>query len=500
MFRSSALAAAAALVLVAAPQPGAADSPRLALRLAQAFANNQKGIDVTACVWDAQTWTVVAEKDRAVARRPASVMKMATTAAAFLALGPDHELVTEVIAAAPPKSGVLSGPLVVRGHGDPGFAAHFDPRGAEAALRDLARQVAASGVRKVEGGLVLDVTAFGGPERHAAWGWTDGEWGWDQAPVSALPLNDNCVTVSVVPGAGAGAPAAVKLAPATAAARLVNRATTLAPKTRSTVAFGRTQPDGRIPVTGGVPAGSQGFTSDQAIVDPTVFFGDVFARLLREEGVSGDLAPVVVRSPSAPAAGGPAVVARPVSRSGARSGGGAALLARHGTKVRDIAAVANRRSQNLYAELLGRELGRAKAGDGSFEGGARAVTAALGFAAGDPQFRASDGSGYSRENRVSAEAVGSVLRKIMASPHGELWMSTLARPGEDGTLERRYTAAKYKGRIFAKTGTLRDTKALAGFVRAKSGRLYAFCVLCEGDNGRAIALHDDVVEALADEE
>ena len=56
--------------------------------------------------------------------------------------------------------------------------------------------------------------------------------------------------------------------------------------------------------------------------------------------------------------------------------------------------------------------------------------------------------------------------------------------------------AKYDGRIFAKTGTLRDTSSLAGYVRAQSGRTYAFVVLCEGDIGRARELQDDVVEAL----
>jgi D-alanyl-D-alanine carboxypeptidase/D-alanyl-D-alanine-endopeptidase (penicillin-binding protein 4) len=485
-----------AAVLLAAPAALPSD-PVLAgdvgSRVAATVAAKQaKSLRFSLCVWDAQTGEVVHGSNATTARRPASVAKVATTAAAMLALGPDHELETRVLAPEKPdRQGVIEGSLVVRGGGDPGFGPHFDPRGAEAALRDFAKQVRAAGVRRVQGDLVLDATAFAGAERHPSWGWADGEWGWDQAPVTALVLNDNCVTVTVAPGAAVGSAAVVRLAPATTAVGFTNRAVTVATRKEHNLVFGRTAADGRIPITGGVLAKTQGFTDDLACVDPVLYFGDVFRRLLREEGVEIAGATVPMRSPAG-GGDGPRVTAN-VDRD-------LVTLARHGTPVSKIAAVANTRSQNLYAELLLRELGRVKLGDGSFAGGARAATQVLGFAAGDPQFHLSDGCGYSREDQLSADAVGRILARMYASPHRTTYMLTMARAGDpEGTLRTRFREAKYKDRVLAKTGTLRDTKALAGWALGKSGRVYSFAILCEGDNGRAIDLQNAVVSALVDE-
>lgn len=488
-----------AAVLAASLVPGPvlpAEAGSLGSRIeGLAVAKQGKSLRVSVGVWDAATGTLLADTNAATPRRPASVAKLATTAAAILALGPDRELETRVLATAKPgEGGVLRGSLVVRGGGDPGFATHCDPRGAEAALRDFAKQVRASGVRRVEGDLILDATAYSGPERHPSWGWADGEWGWDQAPVTALVLNDNCVTVTVRPGAAVGAPGIVSLAPATLAAPFSNRAVTVGSKAEHRLVFGRTAADGRIPITGGVLAGTQGFTDDLACIDPVVFFGDVFRRLLREEGVEIAGATMPVRSPTS--GGGTGGDGPSVS---ANVEGPSVVLARHGTPVSKIVAVANTRSQNLYAELLAREVGRVRLGDGSFAGGGRAAAEVLGFAPNDPQMHLSDGCGYSREDQMSAAAIGKILARMNASPARNVYMLSLARAGDpDGTLRHRFREPKFKDRVLAKTGTLRDTKALAGWVLGKSGKQYTFAILCEGDNGRAIELQDAIVSALVD--
>jgi D-alanyl-D-alanine carboxypeptidase/D-alanyl-D-alanine-endopeptidase (penicillin-binding protein 4) len=174
-------------------------------------------------------------------------------------------------------------------------------------------------------------------------------------------------------------------------------------------------------------------------------------------------------------------------------------LARHATTVLDTVHVANKHSQNLYAELLLRALGTT-VGDGSFTGGASVVRHALGFDAADASFQQVDGSGLARENQVTVGAIGRILVKMYGSPVGRDFIASLPGPGEaDSTLRERFRGAKYEGHLFAKTGTLRDTKALAGYVRAQSGRTFAFAVLCEGDNGRARDLQDDIVDALIEQ-
>jgi D-alanyl-D-alanine carboxypeptidase/D-alanyl-D-alanine-endopeptidase (penicillin-binding protein 4) len=473
-----------------APPPPAA--PIVTTKLAAAVVTKQsKSLRASVGVYDATTGDALYEANGASPRRPASVMKVATTSAALLTLGPKAELATEVFATAKPDAeGRVDGDLVVRGGGDPGFNNREGVgRGttagqAEAALHEMAKAVRAAGVRKVTGGLQLDDSAFTGAMRHPGWNWGDGEWAWFKAPVSSILLTDACVELTVAPGASDGAAATLSTDPPTQAVRFVNKVVTAPASSKKTnVVLGRSDGAGTIPVTGDVPLRFAGYRFEAACVDPAEHFGDAFLRVLREEGVE--------------VAGRATVLRMPAESVASRDGAAEVKLARHATSVLDVVRVANKHSQNLYAELLLRATGRAVVGDGSFEGGCAAARDALGFAANDPTFKQVDGSGLARDNQVTVGAIGKILVKMFGSPVARDFISSLPGAAEpESTLRKRFGGAKYDGRIFAKTGTLRDTSSLAGYVRAQSGRTFAFVVLCEGEIGRARELQDDVVEAL----
>ncbi len=478
-----------------APKPVSPPVPAVPIattKLAAAVVTRQsKSLRTSVGVYDATTGDTLYEANGDSPRRPASVMKVATTAAALLALGPKAELATEVCATAKPDAeGTVAGDLVVQGGGDPGinnrdgFGKGTKPGQAEATLREMAKAVRAAGVRKVTGGLQLDDSAFTGALRHPGWDWGDGEWAWFKAPVSSILLTDACVELTVLPGPSVGAPAALSTDPPTSAVRFVDKVVTAAAGSKKTnVVLGRSDGAGTIPVTGDVPAKFAGYRFEAACVDPSEHFGDVFLRVLREEGVE--------------VAGRATVLRMPAESTASRDAAPLVRLTRHATSVLDVVRVANKHSQNLYAELLLRATGRAVAGDGSFEGGCAAARSALGFAPGDATFKQVDGSGLARENQVTVGAMGKILVKMFDSPVARDFIASLPGAAEpESTLRKRFGAAKYDGRIFAKTGTLRDTSSLAGYVRAQSGRTYAFVVLCEGDIGRARELQDDVVEAL----
>ena len=465
-------------------------------RLAAAVtARQSKSLKVSVGVYDAATGDSLYEANGATARRPASCMKVATTAAALLALGLGAEMATEVAATSKPdEAGVVTGDLVVKGGGDPGINNRDGltkgsiPGQAEAALHEMAKAVRAAGVRNVTGDLILDDTAFAGAMRHPGWNWSDGQWQWYMAPVTSLLLTDACVEFTVLPGASAGAAAALRLDPPTGAVRFVDKVVTASASSKKTnVVVGRTDSSGSIPVTGDVPAGSAGYRLEAACVDPVEHFGDVFLRVLREEGVL---------------VGGKATIRRNVAVSHDSSSDPAPLvkLARHATPVLDVVRVANKHSQNLYAELLLRAVGHAAGGDGSFADGCTAARRALGVAPGDPTFTQVDGSGLARENQVTVGALGKILVKMYGSPVARDFISSLPGAAEpESTLRKRFGAAKYDGRVYAKTGTLRDTSSLAGYVRTTAGRTLVFVVLCEGDVGLARQLQDDVVAALIEQ-
>jgi len=107
---------------------------------------------------------------------PASTMKLATSAVAFEVLGPDYRWTTSVAAAGPPVEGVVPGDLVLVGGGDPllvtsGFAAGLPAAGSRAtsSLEALADAVVASGVRRVEGGVVGNDARFDAERAVPTW-------------------------------------------------------------------------------------------------------------------------------------------------------------------------------------------------------------------------------------------------------------------------------------------------------------------------------------------
>ncbi len=84
-----------------------------------------------------------------------------------------------------------------------------------------------------------------------------------------------------------------------------------------------------------------------------------------------------------------------------------------------------------------------------------------------------NGSGLSRSERARASALVQLLRKAWVGPHRKLLVASLPVAGEDGTLSNRLTASVARGKAFLKTGTLNDTRSLAGYVQGRSGRTYA---------------------------
>lgn len=175
-----------------------------------------------------------------------------------------------------------------------------------------------------------------------------------------------------------------------------------------------------------------------------------------------------------------------------------AVLARlAGPPLLDTATVTNKVSQNVYAELLLRRVGRVT-GTGSIADGQAAVARML-SAAGVPRtaWDFSDGSGMSSYNRVSPRGVVTFLRWAARQPWGARWRATLPTGGE-GTLRRRFAGGPV---IQAKTGTLNATSALAGYLVAKSGRLLVFAAYAgdvPGDAGAARALDAALVRVAGE--
>lgn len=91
-----------------------------------------------------------------------------------------------------------------------------------------------------------------------------------------------------------------------------------------------------------------------------------------------------------------------------------------------------------------------------------------------------DGSGMSVDDRIAPRAFTQLLAYASRQPWGAAWRDTLPVAGVDGTLAGRFKQSPLKGALWAKTGTLNESNALSGYLKAKSGRILAFSVLVNG--------------------
>jgi D-alanyl-D-alanine carboxypeptidase/D-alanyl-D-alanine-endopeptidase (penicillin-binding protein 4) len=180
-----------------------------------------------------------------------------------------------------------------------------------------------------------------------------------------------------------------------------------------------------------------------------------------------------------------------------------ALLASHtSAPLGEDIVLTNKVSQNLHAELFLHNLGRrAPCGDGSIVAGASLIRANLLHAGLDPDdFLFFDGSGLSDHDLVAPRATTTFLAYVAKQPWFAQWKASLPDAGENGSLSRRFPNPPVKGHIFAKTGTLGESRALSGYLDAASGRTVIFSVMVDDHTPATSAdrvTMDKIVTAIA---
>lgn len=432
--------------------------------------------------WRSAAWSVmVVSLDRGdtlfavdadSARAPASNLKLLTTAAALAELGPDFRFRTWLTTDAQQSDSVLRGDLVLYGTGDPGISDRFFPVKTSVFHR-LAEQLDHAGIRVIEGDLIGDASYLPGPLRPE--GWDPRDLNDHFAPgVSALSFNENVVSLRVEPAPRAGWRPIVHTLPDHADLDVDNQAVTV--EGRGRVFVSRDAPLDSIRITGEIRRGGRDVWRQLSVGDPARFTLSVFRSVLEERGIRvlGESRVETDRersSVSTPKVIVPTLGDRPRMR----------ILATHvSPPLRDYLAVVNKRSNNLFAELVFRTLGRVVEGDGSPEASARVVARAVERLGVDTEGLVQlDGSGLSAGNRVRASTFVGLFAGMADT---ELWSDyweTLPEAGNRRELPRMYRTAA-AGNLRAKTGTIERVSALSGVVQSRDGERLAFAILVNG--------------------
>ncbi|HYE02617.1 MAG TPA: D-alanyl-D-alanine carboxypeptidase/D-alanyl-D-alanine-endopeptidase [Phycisphaerales bacterium] len=453
--RSGALVAALALLLLAP----AALAQSLEREITNLMARSKLGTArVGVCVIDAQSGRTLAGIRESEPFIPASNMKLLTSGAAVRALGGDFEFRTRF---------ELSGStLIVRGGGDPGFADPFllDEMGLGldafvGRVVDAVRQAGAAGIT----GLVIDDRVFDREYVHPSWP-ADQLSEWYCAQVSGLNFHANVLLLYAAPAARAGDQPLLRTQPPTGPwLTIANRARTVTTETSGLWAE-RTPAGNAFTVRGNVRAAFEKPVR-VCLHEGSLLFGRLLAEKLRAAGLAG-------------AAGAPAC--RLAEPDELIAEGRVIAIVR--TPLERVLRRCNADSHNLYAESLLKSLGHALTGQpGSFVGGAAAIRMQLRDRLGPEAAAATiiaDGSGMSRQNRVTPAVLARWLVDMAAEPAGgALFVESLAAAGE-GTLEQRFRKSRLACQVRAKSGYISGVRCLSGYVTDPStGRRAAFAIL-----------------------
>lgn len=406
-----------------------------------------------------------------VAFQPASVLKLVTTAAALNILGPNHRWTTRVHTSGAIAGDVLEGNLIIEGGGDPRLA-HED-------LARLLRRLRALGVREIQGDLLIDRSLFQQTDENAA--------SFDGLPhraYNALPdallLDAKAISLRFFPDEQTQS-VRVAMEPPMADFIIDSPKIDTQPCVNWREKLGAVVEEHAVHFTGSYSAncGERVLVMHANALNHIRYFDAVFRQLWRELGgsITG------------------------LTREDKKPENARQLLQWESVTLTQTISDINKYSNNVMARQLLINLGRTPTST-SVGAGAGAVQATrwLGSLGVNTQnILIENGSGLSRKERLSAEALSAVLHHEWKSPFMPEFIASLPIVGIDGTMSRSLTHSTVKKQAHIKTGSLNDVASIAGYVKAKSGRwVSVVCMINHPGANQMKAGFDELLEWIYD--
>jgi len=427
------------------------------------------GIPTAAVALDIKTveGQVLASHNQQLAFNPASVMKLVTTAAALDLLGSDYRWITRVYAQGPLIGDVLHGDVIIQGSGDPRLA-HED-------LTRLLRRLRSLGVREIQGDLVLDRSLFQTTLDDAA--------AFDGLPYlayNALPdallLDAKAISLRFFPDAQTQT-VRVAMEPPMADFIIQSPQLDTQPCTNWREKLGAVIDPTAVHFSGSysLDCGERVLVLHAHTLSHARYFDAVFRQLWRELGgsITG-----VMRDDKKPES--------------ARE-----LLQWESPTLAQIIRDINKHSNNVMAHQLLISLATSPTGSPlNAEAGAAKAKAWLDTIGVNSQHIViENGAGLSRKERLSAEALSTVLYHAWHSPYMPEFIASLPIVGVDGTMIRTLKNSAVKTRAHIKTGSLNDVASIAGYVKAKSDRWISIvCMINHAEANSARPSFNDLLE------
>ena len=404
---------------------------------------------------------------------PASNMKLYTTVAALHLMGSKFRYNTFLYRDGSVLNGHLQGDLILYGTGDPGLSERFSENKAQM-YQDFLVSLEQAGVKVIEGDVIGDATYFSGPEIGPEWNNKDLN-DWFTAPVSALSINENVVTLQILPAGITGAIPHIYYDHEDFSLPIYNTARTVAGRPTAPLWLDRETPDSEVHIYGQIRTGSPGIWRRLTVPDPALLAATELKTMLLSNGIEirGNAKSINNRKFSK------------ISRSTNQNSSDNIVQSPHlvsqhvSPEILEYLKVLNHESHNLFAESLFKTMGRITGENGSFEGGTKTIRKFLTEEVGIQRqhIEISDGSGLSASNKSTPEAFIQLLTHIAKSGQWQTFLSTLPEAGR--SLRRMYRTPAARN-LKAKTGTIEGVSALTGVVKTRDQEELLFSIISNG--------------------
>lgn len=329
---------------------------------------------------------------------------------------------------------------------------------------EWAKMLAAKGIKQVDGFLIGDDNAFEEPGWGQGWAWDDLAYGYG-AGATALQYNENQVEVLVGPGQTVGSRAVVFLQPFGSGLTVDHQVSTVAAGEPGRLSVRRQPGTTILTVEGQIGLGAAPLTEYASYANPTQVYVNTLRTALVRHGVRMERTPFDIDD-----------LPRPIDMSNATL-----LIEDQSPPLSDIIDVTLKWSRNIYAETMLRSMapeGAPKTG----AAGLKALEETLNdWGLFTDHLLARDGSGLSRYDYVSSDALTWLLTQMWRDPkHIDKFKLTLPLFGVNGNVANRLKETLAQGRVWAKTGSMSQVRSLAGYLETADGEPLVFAFMVNG--------------------
>ncbi len=391
---------------------------------------------------------------------PASGMKLFTSAAALLLLGPQFVYETNLYANGVKLKGTLKGDLIIQGAGDPTISNRFYKGEPTKLFEDWADTLKSKGIYEITGNILGDDSCFDNIGLGKGWS-LDLESNWYAAPSGGLSFNDNSIEIRIEP-TNVNYPAKVSLIPPTKFVTLLPKVITVDENSEAFILVKRLRGTNLINVSGSIKKDSKPIIEHVSISDPITFFLTVLKEVFEKKGI-------IVRGRIGTIDSSDKIII---------SENLMPIYLHKSVPLKLIFKEMNKSSNNFYAEQILKTIGLEIYNYGTVDYGVKAAKELFNTMGINPDFMVmADGSGLSRLNLVTPRQIVNLLSFMYKNEMFSEYYESLPIAGVDGTLFDRMKRTSAENNVRAKPGYNENVSSLSGYLKTVTGEPIVFSIM-----------------------